>query len=113
MVSTLFYGSGGDEGEGVSRKEADWLFELNDAVSGAANDPGWQDLMAKAISSHVLADETSPGVLDADEASWLIGNIESDGTVDDVEKAIIKKVLDDATSVDQSFTDFASASGVS
>ena len=45
----------------IDREEAEFLFELNDAVSGKANDPSWQTLFVEAIAAHVLEDEESPG----------------------------------------------------
>jgi hypothetical protein len=73
----------------IDSEEAEFLFELNDAVSGKSNDPGWKDLMVEAITKFLLEDETSPGVVDDAEGTWLIEKIESDGTYDDIEKAIL------------------------
>ena len=73
----------------IDRKEANFLFELNDAVSGKSNHSSWKTLMVDAISSHVLDDETSPGEIDDSEAKWLISKIQKDGVIDDVEKAIL------------------------
>ena len=50
----------------IDKEEADFLFELNNAVSGKANAPEWKDFFVKAISSFVLEDETSPGEIDED-----------------------------------------------
>lgn len=83
----------------IDREEADFLFKVNDAVSGADNDPGWQTLFAEAITGHVLDDEESPGVVDEDEAQWLISRIEGDETVDGVEKALLQTIKDKATSL--------------
>ena len=41
----------------IDREEADFLFALNDGVSGKDNDPGWTDLFVEAISDHVLKDD--------------------------------------------------------
>lgn len=73
----------------VDREEAEILFEINDKVSGKANSPEWSTLFVKAISAHVLADEASPGVVDADEAAWLKSMIDRDGVVDEAEKALL------------------------
>lgn len=92
MIKAVIYGTGGGAGEDVDRKEADFLFDLNDAVFGKDNAPAWQDLFVEAISKHVLEDETSPGVIDEDEADWLIGKIEGDGTYDTIEKALLSNI---------------------
>lgn len=84
-----------DDGE-IDRDEANFLFEINDAVSGKDNDAGWQALFVKAITAHVLADDTSPGVVDDDEAAWLKEKLEGDGQIDDVEKALLAELKDKA-----------------
>lgn len=89
MIKKVIYGSGGGAGEGIDRAEADFLFELNDATSGQANAPAWQDLFVEAVAKHVLEDEESPGEIDEDEADWLLKNIEGDGVYDDNEKALL------------------------
>ncbi len=94
MISDIIYGSGGDAGEGVSRVEADWLFELNDAVSGNANHESWADLFIKAIYSHVTDDDESPGVIDQEESDWLVAQVQGDGSYDDVEKALFAHIKD-------------------
>jgi len=76
----------------IDREEADFLFELNDATSGAKNDASWQALFVDAISSHLLDDKNSPGEIDDDEANWLISHIEKDGEYDENEKALIKNI---------------------
>ncbi len=83
----------------VDREEADFLFKINDGVSGKDNDPGWKDLMVEAISAHVLHDETTPNEVDDDEAAWLISKIEGDEQVDDIEKAILSEIKAKATSL--------------
>ena len=80
----------------IDREEADFLFDLNDAVTGKANDAGWPVLFAEAITSHVLEDDTSPGVVDEDEAAWLKSKIEGDGKIDPTEKAALQAIKDKA-----------------
>ena len=86
----------------IDREEADFLFAINDAVSGKANDASWQTLFVEAITAHVLEDEASPGEIDEDEAAWLVKNIQADGQVDAIEKALIENVLAKAKSVPDS-----------
>lgn len=99
-IKAIIYGTGGADGLGISRSEADWLFDLNDAVSGKDNHASWSELMVAAISSHVLEDEDSPGVVDAAEVTWLKARIMNDGNVDDVEQAILDHVKFKAKSID-------------
>lgn len=98
-IRMVIYGTGGGAGEGVDRAEADFIFDLNDAVSGKENHPSWLSLFVEAISKHVLDDETSPGEIDEGEANWLISRIEGDEQVDDTEKALLKSIKDNAKSI--------------
>ena len=86
----------------IDREEADFLFAINDAVSGKANDASWQTLFVEAITAHVLEDEASPGEIDEDEAAWLVKNIQADGQVDAIEKALVENILAKAKSVPDS-----------
>jgi len=83
----------------VDRKEANFLFELNDAVSGKKNDASWKTFMIEAITSHVLDDETSPGEIDDKEAKWLISKVEGDGKIDEIEKALLVNIKKKAKKV--------------
>jgi hypothetical protein len=83
----------------IDKEEAELLFELNDATSGAKNDPGWKKLFVEAISDFLLKDEKSPGVIDDDEAVWLVKHIEKDGEYDANEKALVKNLKEKATKV--------------
>ena len=49
------YAAAGDGAVWVTRKEAVCLFDLNDVVFAAENDPSWNDLFARAIGNHVMA----------------------------------------------------------
>ena len=69
----------------IDAEEVNFLFELNDAVSGNDNDPAWKTLFVEAISANILED----GVIDAEETTLLVSKIQGDGAVDDVEKALL------------------------
>jgi|SaaInl8_200m_RNA_FD_contig_123_8634_length_3055_multi_8_in_0_out_2_4 hypothetical protein len=99
MIKKVIYGTGGGAGEKVDRSEADFLFELNDAASGKENASGWKDLFVEALSKHVLEDEVSPGVIDEDEADWLISHIEGDETYDENEKALLLNIKTNAKEI--------------
>jgi hypothetical protein len=55
LVGRFIYAAGGDGNVAVTRREAELLFDLNDAVRGANNDPAWTDLFSKAIAAHLMA----------------------------------------------------------
>lgn len=91
-IRTVIYGSGGVGGADVDRIEADWLFDLNDAVTGKDNHFSWKDLMVEAITKHVLQDSDTPGEWDDEEIKWLKTRMEGDGVIDDVEEAILENI---------------------
>lgn len=76
----------------IDKDEADFLFELNNAVSGQKNAPEWKEFFVKAITSFVLEDETSPGVIDDDEAKYLYDQIKGDGQIDEIEKSLLENI---------------------
>lgn len=76
----------------IDKEEADFLFEINDAVSGKENAPEWKTLFVDAITSYFLEDETSPGEIDDDEAKELYEQIKGDGQVDDTERALLENL---------------------
>lgn len=76
----------------IDKDEADFLFELNDAVSGKDNAPEWKDLFVDAITAFVLEDEVSPNEIDSDEADYLYNQIKGDGQVDDIERALLENI---------------------
>lgn len=73
----------------IDREEADALFAINDAVSGNDNHESYDKFFIEAISSHVLEDEDTPGVIDADEGDWLASKIEGDGQIDGLEEMLL------------------------
>lgn len=91
-IRTVVYGLGSGSGAGISRDEADFLFRLNDATSGKNNDSSWQILFVEAISKYVLEDEQSPGIVDNEEAEWLLSRIDKDGTIDENEKELLVQI---------------------
>lgn len=82
----------------IDKDEADFLFELNDAVSGKDNAPEWKDLFVDAITAFVLEDEVSPNEIDSDEADYLYNQIKGDGQVDDIERALLENIKAKANS---------------
>ncbi|PJF01390.1 hypothetical protein [Prevotella intermedia] len=76
----------------IDKDEADFLFELNNAVSGKENAPEWKDLFVDAITAFVLEDEVSPNEIDEDETEYLYNQIKGDGQVDDIERALLENI---------------------
>lgn len=73
----------------IDSEEADFLFELNDAVTGKDNDCPWNKLFVRAIVSYLLEDELSPGEIDDEEADWLYNKIKGDGQIDTLERELL------------------------
>lgn len=88
----------------IDKEEAEFLFELNDAVSGKANHPSWGILFVEAITSFLLEDEASPGSVDENEAEWLLDKIQGDGKLDDIEVSLLKNLKLKAKGLPQSLS---------
>ena len=86
-IKTVIY----EDGK-IDKDEADFLFELNDAVSGKENASEWRELFIDAITAFVLEDEVSPNEIDKDEAEYLYNQIKGDGQVDDTERALLENI---------------------
>ncbi len=54
LLRQVFYSLGGHGGVGVTRKEAEHIFALNEATSGRENDPEWQTFFVGAIANHLM-----------------------------------------------------------
>jgi uncharacterized membrane protein YebE (DUF533 family) len=76
----------------IDKEEADFLFELNNAVSGKQNAPEWKEFFVKAITSFVLDDDKSNGEVDDEEAKYLFNQIKGDGQIDENEKALLENI---------------------
>lgn len=53
LLRRMLYAAGGDRGVGVSRDEAELLFDINDALT--TPNAAWDDLFVKAIANCVMA----------------------------------------------------------
>ncbi|MCX7304734.1 MAG: hypothetical protein NTV73_10400 [Hyphomicrobiales bacterium] len=54
LLRRILYAFGGDGNIAITRSEAEVLFEINDAVADARNDPSWNDLFVKAVANFVM-----------------------------------------------------------
>ena len=86
----------------VDKEEVEAVFEINDAVSGNDNDPGWGVLVADVVCGFALEDEETPGVVDKEEGDFLADLIMGDGEVDDVEKGALAALKEKAESIEPS-----------
>lgn len=73
----------------IDTDEANFLFEINDAVSGKNNSIEWEQFFIKAISDYLLNDTSSPNVIDNEETAWLLEKIGQDGKMDHTEKELL------------------------
>lgn len=80
----------------IDSEEADFLFELNDAVSGKDNDCSVLKLFIRAIVSYLLEDKLSPGEIDDEEADWLYNKIKGDGQIDILERELLLQLKSQA-----------------
>ena len=84
----------------IDRTEAKALVELNEKCgSNVGTDPSWKELFAEAISDAMLKDESSPGVIDSEEAAWLTDAFGADGQIDANETHALKMIKERATSI--------------
>ena len=88
IIRTLIYAGGGGGGFTVNRREADLLFDLNDASRPAKNAPGWQDLFVKAIANHLMFPRGAPEAADAEEVQRREAWLKERGAVGRLFKAI-------------------------
>ena len=94
-----------DDGK-VDHEEAEFLFEVNDAVTGNDNSPAFEDLFVECITAYVLQDDLTPGVLDEDEWNWLKTKVEGDGQVDPLESRLLKNIAANANGTPDDFKAF-------
>ena len=86
----------------IDREEADFLFTLNDAVTGKENSIAWPLLFANAITAHVLLDDESENSVDEAEANWLLEKINGDSQIDAAEKLLLENLKVCSSSIHES-----------
>jgi hypothetical protein len=75
VVRKAIYGPGSGGSCTITQREAELLFELNNATSEVENAPEWSDLFVKAVANYLMFPQGAPSMPDADEAlrreAWL------------------------------------------
>lgn len=74
----FLYAPGGAGRIGITRAEAEVVFDINDAVRGADNDPEWSVLFGQAVTAYVMS-HTGYAAPDRDEALRLEAFVASPG----------------------------------
>ena len=99
-LETILYADGT-----IDTNEAEFLFELNDEVSGKENHPSWEILFIKAITSYLLEDKNSAGEIDSTEAEWLYNKIKGDGQIDPIERNLLLNLKEKSTNFPDNLKD--------
>lgn len=75
IIRKLVYAGGGGGAHTITRREADLLFDLNNATVASNNADTWRELFVKAVASHVMFPRGAPrlpGVREAERReAWL------------------------------------------
>jgi len=75
IIARLVYAGGGGGGHTITRREADLLFDLNDATVASENADTWRELFVKAVASHLMFPRGAPKVPGVRESArreaWL------------------------------------------
>jgi hypothetical protein len=74
LIRRVLHASAACGGVWVTREEAEWLFELDEATVGYDHDPAWQDVFVKGVLNHLF--NPAPSALVGRDASrardaWL------------------------------------------
>lgn len=77
---------------GMTVEKGDFLFSIKDEINNKNVDSSFCDLFVEAIGSLLLEDEESPGEIDDNEAKWLRAKIQSNGSLDSYDKALLKSL---------------------
>jgi hypothetical protein len=99
ILRRLVYGRGGDAGMAISRREAELLLDLDAATDPDRNARSWSDLLAKAVTMHLLFSGASPDKVDEPEARWLAERVEAHGGVSHALRALLSYVRQEATDI--------------
>ena len=99
IIQKVIYGLASEGGIGISREEAELLFELNNATKPELNVADWRTLFVKALSMHLLYRGNSPEMIDESEAAWLSGQIDESRSDLSNEIALLDYLAKEAESI--------------
>ncbi|MBL9099108.1 MAG: hypothetical protein JNK07_19405 [Alphaproteobacteria bacterium] len=75
VLRKALHAPAGDGSLLVTRREAEILFQLNEATGAGENDPAWRDFFVRALANHLLNPMDAPAVPTHEEAlrreKWL------------------------------------------
>lgn len=75
VIRAVVFAAGGDGSLTISQREAELLFELNNAAAAKKNAPEWQTLFVQAVGHYLMYPDGAPAVPDRAEATrrekWL------------------------------------------
>jgi hypothetical protein len=80
----------------INREAVEFLFELNDAVSGKFNVSLWEVFFVEVVTEFLLENGALPGEINDEEAEWLLSKVRGDKQLDKAERALIKNVKEKA-----------------
>jgi len=85
----------------MSRVEAEAVFSAQHAITDPS--AAWSDFFVEAISNYVLKESQPHGYASEEEASWLIGQVETDGGVCSMtEFELLSRIAEKAKNVPES-----------
>jgi hypothetical protein len=81
----------------INKEAVEFLFELNDAVSGKFNVFLWEVFFVEVVTEFLLENGATPGEINDEEAEWLLSKIRGDKQLDKAERALLNNVKQKAT----------------
>ncbi|QKG70861.1 hypothetical protein [Erythrobacter mangrovi] len=90
----------------ISQSEAEAIFALNDTILSKTTE--WVDFFVEALVEYVVNQRAPKGFVDAENANWLMGQIDSDGLLCSMaELELLVRVFERAQNVPVALKDYA------